>query len=63
METSKNWHVIEEGQMRSSWNDYASAKEFYDRLCAGFPEVSFELVQLDSLVGSGLRDENGRFYK
>lgn len=59
----RNWHVIEEGQMRSPWNDYASAKEFYDRLCKHFPDVTFELLQLDTLKGSGLRDENGSFYE
>jgi hypothetical protein len=58
-----NWHVIEEGQMRSPWNAYDEAKEFYDRLCRCFPDVTFELLQLDSLKGSGLRDENGHYYE
>lgn len=57
-----NWHVIEEGQMRSAWNTYEVAKEFYDRLTSAFPDVTFELLQLDTLEGSGLRDETGAFY-
>ncbi len=54
-----NWHVIEEGQVRSAWNSYEVAKEFYDRLVRCFPDVTFELLQLDSLTGSGLRMEPG----
>lgn len=58
-----NWHVIEEGCMRSPWNTFEVAKEFYDRLVSCFPDVTFELLQLDDLSGSGLRDESGHFYE
>lgn len=59
--TKNNWHVIEEGQIRSSWNSYEVAKEFYDRLMSCFPDVCFEMLELDSLSGSGLRSETGEF--
>jgi hypothetical protein len=62
-EENNNWHVIEEGQIRSSWNTYEVAKEFYDRLCKCFPDVCFEMLELDSLKGSGLRSETGEFYE
>ena len=58
-----NWHVVEEGCIRSAWNSYEEAKEFYDRLCRCFPDVNFDLIQLDSLKGSGLRSETGEFYE